>query len=168
MAPSPESLQCVSHHFCPGYLYLTVSPARLLKHSGQGHLVPFWKKCLVDSGIWKMPVWLAVRIMKQKEVIVVLLDCFLIKIKKPPVAKIFEWKGVWRHSLPKKQPEAHTSSCSRNILKEPNFVTSLWLWNIFAQPKHRTMKQIRAHGNWCSKICLYPCEQKLPWVGSSF
>ena len=69
-----------------------------------------------------MPAELTVKSMKQRQVIVVL--CRLFPAKTILVAKIFGWKeAVWRHPLPSGWPEAHTSSCSRNSFKEPNFVT---------------------------------------------
>lgn len=90
---------------------------------------------------------LTVKNMKQREVTIALLNCFLLKKQqlKTPVPGIFGWKeAVWRPPLPSGQTEAHASLCSGNSLEEPLRHFIFALENTVAQPKPRTMEQ-----EWC-------------------
>lgn len=95
-----------------------------------------------------MPVELSVKSMQQTEVIVVLLNCFPLKNQKLQWPKYLGGKKqcedihcqVHSQKRPEPSPTAHTSSCPRNSLKEPNFVTLSMPWKVFSHNQSREQR----------------------------
>lgn len=137
-----------------------VSPGRLLRQEGKDNLAPFWKG-LAHSRCLKHARWVDMKNMKKREVIGVLFRLF--SAKTTPVAKIVGWKEVvWRYHCQVDSQRYTLPLAQGTASKSPTLSLCLCFENIFAQSKQGTMKQMHAHGT--QKICLYPWEQKLPWL----